>query len=118
MQCGTIDLRRDGAVSIYTLRGEHDLDTAPELRSELERAATVSSAVVVDLSQAGFIDSTVLGALMFGHRRHHPFALIVPPGCPAHRMCEMVELGGIVAIFPSLTEALEDLATAAGHRGE
>jgi anti-anti-sigma factor len=118
MERGTIDLQRDGAISICTLRGEHDLDTAPELRSELERAAADGAAVVVDLSQVRFIDSTVLGALIFRRERRRPFALVVPPGCPAHRLCEMVELDGIVATFPSVATALSDVGGAAGHRGE
>jgi anti-sigma B factor antagonist len=116
---GTIALRRSACAVIFTLRGEHDIETAPALRAELERALGDGDAVIVDLSQAGFIDSTVLGALIYGHKRRQPFGLVVPPGCPAHRLCEMVELGGIVPIYASESEALIDLApTPAGHRGE
>jgi len=116
---GTIDLRRGAGAVVFTLRGEHDIDTAPELRAELERALAAGTPIVVDLSQAEFIDSTVLGALIYGHERRQPFGLVVPPGCPAHRLCEMVELGGIVPIYASQPEALTDLAPApAGHRGE
>jgi anti-anti-sigma factor len=116
---GTIDLRRETSAMVFTLRGEHDIDTAPELRAELERALGAGTAVVVDLSLAEFIDSTVLGALIYGHRRRQPFALVVPPGCPAHRLCEMVERGESVPIYASQPEALVDLVpTPAGHRGE
>ena len=116
---GTIGLRRDDGAVVFTLRGEHDIDTAPELRAELDRAIADGTPVVVDLSQAVFIDSTVLGALIYGHERKQPFGLVVPPGCPAHRLCEMVELGGIVPIYGSQPEALTDLVVAAaGHRGE
>ena len=36
----------------------------------------------------------------------------------AGRLCEIVELGGIVPTFPSQADALSDLTAAAGHRGE
>jgi anti-sigma B factor antagonist len=104
---------------VFMLHGEHDIDTAPELRAELEGALAAGTAVVVDLSQAEFIDSTVLGALIYGHERRQPFGLVVPADCAAHRLCEIVELGGIVPVYASQPEALSDLgATAAGHRGE
>ena len=112
MKGGTIGLRREPSATVFTLRGEHDIDTAPDLRAELERALAAGAAVIVDLSQADFIDSTVLGALIYGHERRQPFGLVVPPGCPAHRLCEMVELGGIVPIYASEPEALIDLAPA------
>jgi len=116
---GTIDLRREASAMVFTLRGEHDIDTAPELRAELERAVAAGSAIVIDLSLAEFIDSTVLGALIYGRERRQPFGLVVPPGCPAHRLCEMVELNAIVPVYASQPEALTDLVAApAGHRGE
>ena len=118
MQRGTIERRRDGGASILVLRGEHDIETAPALRAELERALVDGTPILVDLSQARFIDSTVLGALIYGRERRQPFALVVPPGCAAHRLCEIVELGGIVPTFPSQADAISDLTAAAGHRGE
>ncbi len=119
MERGTLDLRRAGAATILALRGEHDMDTAPELRFELELALTAGTAIIVDLSQAGFIDSTVLGALIYGRERRQPFGLVVPSGCPSHRLCETVELDGIVPVYDSVPEALADLVkTPAGHRGE
>jgi anti-sigma B factor antagonist len=116
---GTLDLRREGAAVVLALRGEHDMDTAPALRGELELALTAGTPIVVDLSQAGFIDSTVLGALIYRRERRQPFGLVVPSGCPSHRLCEMVELDGIVPVYDSVALALADLVTEpAGRRGE
>ena len=113
---GTLDLRRDGDAVIFGLRGEHDIETAPELHAALEHALAAGTAIVVDLSQAEFIDSTVLGALIYGHERRQPFSLAVPPGSPAHRLSEMVELGNIVPIYDSVPEAVGSLVkTAAEH---
>jgi anti-sigma B factor antagonist len=112
---GTLDVHRDGDTLILALRGEHDIDTAPELRAELEDALAAGTAIVVDLSQAEFIDSTVLGAIIYGHERRQAFGLVVPLGCPSHRLCEMVELGGIVPIYDSVPDAVADLVKHGGR---
>ncbi|MGH2923816.1 MAG: STAS domain-containing protein, partial [Solirubrobacterales bacterium] len=44
--------------------GEHDLSTAPGLRSRLEQVIADGDPVVVDLSAATFIDSSILGTLL------------------------------------------------------
>ncbi|MFI6151123.1 STAS domain-containing protein [Kitasatospora sp. NPDC051170] len=53
-------------VSPFTVRarGEIDLDTAPRLRRELERALVEHPMVVLDLSQVTFMDCAGLGALL------------------------------------------------------
>ncbi|MFJ9444967.1 STAS domain-containing protein [Kitasatospora sp. NPDC101235] len=53
-------------VSPFTVRvrGEIDLDTAPALRCELERALAEHHVVVLDLSQVTFMDCAGLGALV------------------------------------------------------
>ncbi|MBD0692084.1 STAS domain-containing protein [Streptomyces sp. CBMA123] len=45
-------------------RGEIDLDTAPRLRRELERALDEHPVVALDLSQVTFMDCVGLGALI------------------------------------------------------
>ncbi|MEE1783810.1 STAS domain-containing protein [Streptomyces sp. SP17BM10] len=53
-------------VSPFTVRarGEIDLDTAPRLLRELERALAEHHVVVLDLSQVTFMDCSGLGALV------------------------------------------------------
>jgi anti-anti-sigma factor len=58
---GTIDLALDGEVSVVAVRGEHDLATADALRRQLEELRAQGSPFVVDLTEATFIDSAVLG---------------------------------------------------------
>jgi len=48
-------------------RGEHGVSTSPSL-DELDRVFAAGSACVVDLTDADFIDSTVLKALAYGSR--------------------------------------------------
>jgi anti-sigma B factor antagonist len=54
--------RRDG-VPLLTVRGEHDVSNEQVLRDGLAAALAHGAAVVVDLSEASFIDSSVLHAL-------------------------------------------------------
>lgn len=55
--------------SIVVLSGEHDLGTVPLVREALDRGADSGSTIVVDLSAATFIDSSILGALLEARRR-------------------------------------------------
>lgn len=54
-------------VALLSVRGEHDLNTAPELKSRLGEAG--GGPVVVDLSPATFVDSSILGVILEA-RRH------------------------------------------------
>ena len=67
--------------AIVSLRGEHDLATAPVIRDAL---SAVFGDVLVDLSECTFVDSTVIGALIAAsqdlQREGHTLALVVPPG--------------------------------------
>src|SRR5205085_11410817 len=49
--------------------GEHDIYTAPTLRERLEVALGRGGGIVVDLTGATFVDSSVLGALLDARRR-------------------------------------------------
>lgn len=52
-------------VTIVTVSGEVDVYTAPQLRSALEeRIAAGQTALIVDLQDVGFLDSTGLGVLV------------------------------------------------------
>jgi anti-sigma B factor antagonist len=61
---GTVKVEHDApGLAVVSLRGEHDISTAPELTQALERAAAHSD-VLVDLSECDFIDSTAIGVLI------------------------------------------------------
>lgn len=58
-----------GDVVIVSVEGEHDIYTAPTLRERLDEALGQGGGVVVDLTAATFVDSSVLGALLDARRR-------------------------------------------------
>jgi anti-sigma B factor antagonist len=61
--------RSDAGLTVLTISGEHDLSTAPELRRSLERLINGGDPIVVDLSAATFVDSSVLGVILDARRR-------------------------------------------------
>src|SRR3954465_11626215 len=56
-------------VVVVVVEGEHDIYTAPTLRERLEEALGRGGGIVVDLTGATFVDSSVLGALLDSRRR-------------------------------------------------
>jgi anti-anti-sigma factor len=113
-------LRQNGGASVVTLLGEHDLSTAEELRSALGDASAAGDGVVVDLSQAHFIDSAVLSALIASHREvtgdGRGWAVVVGRGSGAavRRIFELTGLDALMAVY----ERADDALTAASSRPE
>ena len=58
-----------GDVVVVVVEGEHDIYTAPTLRERLDEALDRGGGIVVDLTAATFVDSSVLGALLDARRR-------------------------------------------------
>src|SRR5205809_761910 len=58
-----------GDVIVVVVEGEHDIYTAPTLRERLDEALSHGGGIVVDLTAATFVDSSVLGALLDARRR-------------------------------------------------
>lgn len=93
--------------------GEHDLATVDRLRQELEHAEIAGGDLVVDLSQATFIDSSVAGLLIeHGLQRSNgdvSIALVVPAaGFPA-KVLQLLEVYDELPAFESRAEALRAL---------
>ena len=84
------------------MSGEHDLSTAPELRARLHELGE-TSAIVIDLDETTFVDSSILGVLVGGLRRARerdvPFGLVL--GAQAHPAIRRIfELTGLHEVFP------------------
>ena len=108
----------DGEVPVLVLSGEHDLSTAPGLRARLHDLGE-TSAVIIDLDETTFVDSSILGVLVGGLRRARerevPFGLVL--GDDAHpairRIFELTGLHDVFPIFATRAEAQAGLTGSA-----
>ena len=100
-------------VWVVSLLGEHDLAMVDALRDRLAEAFTHDPRLIIDLTEATFVDSTVLGVLFAVVNQFtstaagETLALVVPSGSTVERT---IALAGftppIVATYPSRDEVL------------
>lgn len=100
-QLGTVEVEVHAAgVVIVTLRGEHDLNTKPDLSEALARAGDHAD-VLVDLSECSFIDSTVIGALVLAFQaqseRGRRLELTISPG--ANTIQRVAKIAGLTTFL-------------------
>jgi anti-sigma B factor antagonist len=97
--------------TVIPLPGESDAYVAPRIRSDLVSALGAPSPLVVDLSQATFIDSTVVGVLLEGlaecEKRERPLFLLLPDDSApeVHRLFELTGLNALLPVVRSWDEA-------------
>jgi anti-sigma B factor antagonist len=111
--------RTDSGVSLLTISGEHDLSTAPILRRRLEGLLDEGTAVVVDLSPATFVDSSILGVILDGRRRAATagigFAIVHANGTDAvDRVLEVTGLRAELPVHASRGEAFSEVSSDSG----
>ena len=107
---------------VVSLTGEHDLTTAPLLRERMEEAIGRRSGVLVDLTRAQFIDSSIIGVVLEGRRMAEEegigFAAALEDGDPAvRRVLEVTGLDTNLPVHPSVEAALDHAAGGAGAPG-
>jgi anti-anti-sigma factor len=103
-------------VWVVALLGEHDLSTADEVAAAIAEVFNAGSNLVLDLSGASFIDSTVAGAVMRAHEwvdSHEEDELVVvaPIDSQARRTLELVGIGEVVRLCESRAAAMEVLTS-------
>src|SRR6201991_4365891 len=109
-----------GDVVVVVVEGEHDIYTAPTLRERLDEAIGRGGGVVVDLTAATFVDSSVLGALLDARRRaleaHQGFVVCVgetgEAGVPRR-----LDVTCLVPVLPVLRGREEAIAAARSPNG-
>ncbi len=93
----------NGTATVVRLEGEHDYDNSPEFRARIEAALDGSQGVIVDLTEATFVDSSVLGilvrAMREADRRGLSYAIAVNPE-PADPVRHILELSGLLGVLP------------------
>lgn len=104
-----------GDVVVVIVEGEHDIYTAPALRERLDEALDQSRGLVVDLTKATFVDSSVLGALLDARRRalDHAQGFVVCLGDQVEPgVRRILDITGLVPVLPVINGREEALATA------
>jgi anti-sigma B factor antagonist len=109
-----------GDVVVVVVEGEHDIYTAPTLRERLDEAIGRGAGVVVDLTAATFVDSSVLGALLDARRRSldagQGFVVsvgdAVEPGVQ-----RILDITGLVPVLPVINGRDAAIRAARGSNG-
>ncbi len=108
-----IERTEDARGVLVTLRGEHDVSTAPRIRD----AAAVSDGLplVIDLTEATFLDSSVLGVLLGASeasaQASRPFHVVLGDhGAPAVR--RVLDLSGFDQVLPIVSSVDEAFSPA------
>ncbi len=107
--------RTEGELIVLEIRGEHDIASAPALRSAFEAAMGEHPGVVADLTPASFIDSTVLGVLLGAREQARErgcgFAVLLEADGEL-AVKRIIEVTGLAPILP-VHETIEAAVTAA-----
>jgi anti-sigma B factor antagonist len=105
----------DAETQVIELAGEIDLYTAPEFKERMvELIEDGKKRIVVDLSEATFIDSTTLGVLVGGVKRLRPAGGSLALVCTDQNITKIFEITGLDRVFPihaSRSEALASIAS-------
>ena len=108
----------DPSVSMISLHGEHDLNSAPDLNKTIVEAQQQGSGIVLDLSPTTFVDSSILAVLIDAQRNARAaglgMALYTGNGLAGGvgRILEITGLDGALRISPD-----RDAAIAAAREG-
>lgn len=94
-----------------SLPGEHDLTTAPDVREKGQGAIAEGGGLVIDLSEAEFIDSSIIGAILDARKRAEEagvgFAVALSGGeAPVRRVLEVTGLNENLPVVGSREEAI------------
>lgn len=91
----------DDTTHVIELGGEVDLYTAPEFKERMVRLIDSGKRrIVVDLSEATFIDSTTLGVLVGGVKRLRPGGGSLALVCTDENIGKIFEITGLDRVFP------------------
>jgi len=96
---------------LVSLEGEHDLAGRDDLRRAISDVFAAGSKLMIDLTEATFIDSSVVSALVDAHEHAISHAaddllVISPPGSRPRRVLDLNGIGTAVKIYDDRSTAL------------
>lgn len=110
----TVSTSERDEVVVVTVSGEVDVYTASQLRSALEDQIVAGrTALVVDLEDVGFIDSTGLGVLVGRLKTVRKAGGWLSVVCTNERILRLFGITGLDKVLP-VHDSIESAITAAG----
>jgi anti-sigma B factor antagonist len=107
-----------GGFPVVSARGEIDVYSAPALKDAVtELLGPEHPAVIVDLTEVGFLDSTGLGALVAARTSATDAdvrLLVVSDRDRILKLFRITGLDGVFEIFPTVQQAVEALGAQSG----
>ncbi|MDQ2750686.1 MAG: STAS domain-containing protein [Actinomycetota bacterium] len=103
-----------GEYPVLEVRGEVDVYSAPALADGLTTLLdSGTKAVIVDLTEVGFLDSTGLGVLVAARSNAADAGRALPIACDRERILKLFKITGLDAVFdiyPSVHAAVQSLS--------
>jgi anti-sigma B factor antagonist len=105
----------EGDVRVFSVAGDVDFDVAPQLKRRIiSRIEAGDRQVIVDLSAAGFIDSTAIGVLVGALRRLSDAGGSLVVVCDNEDVRSIFETVGLESVI-TLHRSHEDAFAALAH---
>jgi anti-anti-sigma factor len=110
----TLRSDRDGETHVVTVRGELDMAVAPQVEAALGEDAEGAAAVLVDLTELGFMDSAGLRVLLMASERYRqagiPWSVAVGENSAVRRMLSLSETASTLPVFGDRERAAASLS--------
>ncbi len=114
----TLEQREVRGVTVVTVRGSVDLDTAPDLEAALREAGAPERPVIADARGVDVLDSTGLRTLLDARsaqrRNGTSFALVRDPSGHVAKMLAIAGAGRFLPAYDTVDEAVDALAGGSG----
>ncbi len=94
-----VDIEEHGRSHVVVVRGELDIETAPELREALLGVISEGCHILVDLEGVDFIDSAGMGILVGGLKRARLQRGELELVCTSRTILRPFELAGLDQVF-------------------
>jgi anti-sigma B factor antagonist len=110
----TVELRRlRPDTALIVLGGEHDLATAPRLQESVDQALASCGNLIVDVSEATFVDSSTIATFVRAKDRAERsggrFNLVLGTAAIVERALEVSGVISLLRVVPSVEQALDDV---------
>jgi anti-sigma B factor antagonist len=111
-QVPTIELRSPQPhAALVVLAGEHDLNSADEVQQTFDQSLALCDHLIVDLSAAEFIDSTIVHVLLQTQKKaielDRKFNVVLGTAPVVERILEVTGVVPLLNVVPTVERALD-----------